>query len=135
MPLPHKLCQPLQLTPKPECSWHTLSSDLFHINEHKWLVISDFYSKMLTVQQIPPSQCKLPKVISVLRELFADHGIPESLGSDGGPQFSRTLFVQFSVTWKFKPSHQWVSEAMIKMVKGLLTCAKYSDQDPHVVLL
>ena len=49
-----------------------LSTDLFHLDEHELLVISDIYSKMLIVQWILPSQCNSAKVISIPTELFGD---------------------------------------------------------------
>ena len=45
----------------------------------KYLVIVDYYSKMPIVQMIPTSQCNSAKMITVLKELSAEHGIPEEI--------------------------------------------------------
>ena len=41
----------------------------------------DYYSKMPFVRRIPSSQCNAAKTISVLKELFSEHGIPETIRS------------------------------------------------------
>ena len=45
----------------------------------EYLVIVDYYSKMLIVQKMPTSQCNSAKMITILKELFAEHGIPEEI--------------------------------------------------------
>ena len=86
-------------------------------------------------------QC--PKKISVLKELFAEHGIPEVLHTDNGPQFANALFTKFATDWLFdhntssprNPRSNGQAEAAIKTVRGLLTHAKCSGQDPYLALL
>ena len=110
---------------------------------HKWLVIRNFYWNMLILWQLLPSQCNSAKVILILKELFPEHGVPESVKSDGSPQFSSTPFAEFTDIWKFDyviispHNHRtnWFVEAMVKAVKGILICAKSSGQDPQLVLL
>ena len=89
---------------------------------------------------MPPSQCNAVKTISVLKELFSKHGIPETLRSDTRPQFASHLFAEFTKEWNFdhnssSPSSNGQAEAAIKIIKGLLTCVKYSGQDPYLALL
>ena len=95
------------------------------------------------VCKIPPSQCNAAKTISILKELFAEHGIPESLCSDNGPQFACALFAEFATNWNFdhctsaptNPRSNGQAEAAMKIVKGLLMQSKYSGQDPYLALL
>ena len=56
----------------------------------EYLVIVDYYSKMPIVRKMPTSQCNSAKTITVLKELFAEHGIPEEIQSDNGPQFAKS---------------------------------------------
>ena len=89
---------------------------------------------------MPPLQCNAAKTISVLKELFSKHGIPETLRSDNGPQFTSHLFTEFTKEWNFdnntssprNPRSNGQAEATIKIIKGLLTHAKYSGQDPFL---
>ena len=92
---------------------------------------------------MPPSQCNASKTISVLKEMFSENGIPETLRSDNGPQFANHMFAEFAKEWNFdhntssprNPGINGQAEATVKIVKGLLTKAKYSEQDPHLTLL
>ena len=45
----------------------------------EYLFIIDYYSKMPIVWKMPTSQFNSAKVITVLKELFAEHGIPEEI--------------------------------------------------------
>ena len=95
------------------------------------------------IRKIPPSQCNAAKTISVLKELFSEHGIPETIRSDNGPQFANHQFAKFAKEWNFdhttssprNPRSNDQAEAAVKVVKGLLTRAKYSGQDPYLALL
>ena len=70
----------------------------------EYLVTIDYYSKMPIVQKMPTSQCHSAKIITVLKELFAEHRIPEEIGSDNGPKFASHLFAEFTKDWNIKHS-------------------------------
>ena len=114
---------------------------MFHGSEY--LVIIDYYSKMPILQKMPISQCNTVKTITMLKELFAEHGIPEEIRSDNGPQFASHLFAEFTKEWNIKhstssprnPRSNGQTDFAVKIVKGLLTCAKCSGQDPYLALL
>ena len=140
---PQEPRQPLQPTPAPECPWQHIGADFFTFDGFEYLVIVDYYTKMPFIRKIPPSQCNASKTISVLKELFSKHGIPETIQSDNGPQFANHQFAEFTKEWNFdhntsSPRNQrsnGQAEAAVKVVKGLLTRAKYSGQDPYLALL
>ena len=109
----------------------------------EYLVIVDYYSKMPIVRKMPTSQCNSAKTIAVLKELFAEHGIPEEIQSDNGPQFASHFFTEFMKDLSIKhstssprnPRSNGQVESAVKIVKGLLTHAKCSGQDPYLALL
>ena len=127
----------------PECPWQLLGTDYFHFDRSEYLVVTDYYSKMPIRRRIPVSQCNASKIISVLKELFTEHGIPEVLHTDNGPQFTNALFTEFATDWKFNhnissprnPRSNSQAEAAIKNVKGLLTHAKCFVQETYLALL
>ena len=140
---PQEPRQPLQPTPAPECPWHHLGANFFTFDGFEYLVIIDYYTKMPFIRKIPPSQCNAAKTISVLKELFFEHGIPETIRSDNGPQFASHQFAEFAKEWNFdhttsssrNPRSNGQAEAAFKVTKGLLIQAKYSGQDPYLALL
>ena len=103
----------------------------------------DYYTKMPFVRKMPPLQCSSAKTIATMKELFAEHGIPEIIRTDNGPQFASHLFTEFTKDWNIdhelsspqNPRSNSQAESAVKTVKGLLTHAKYSGQDPHLALL
>ena len=140
---PQEPRQPLKPTPQPERPWQHLRADFMMFDGSEYLVIVDYYSKMPIVRKMPTSQCNSAKTITVLKELFAEHGIPEEIRSHNGPQFASHLFAEFTKDWNIKhstssprnPRSNGQAESAVKIVKGLLTCAKCSGQDPYLALL
>ena len=130
--------QPLQPSPVPECPWKHIGADFFTFDRFGYLVIIDYYTKMAFIRKIPPSQCNAAKTLSMLKDLFSKHGTPETIRSDNGPQFASHQFAEFAKEWNFdhntssprNPRNNGKAEAAVKVVKGLLTHAKYSGQDP-----
>ena len=74
---PQEPRQPLQSTPAPEQPWQHLGADYFSFDGSEYLVIVDYYTKMPFVRKMSPSQCNSTRTIAVLKELFAEHGIPD----------------------------------------------------------
>ena len=103
-----------------------------------WVLLYD-----TLVWKMPTSQCNSAKTITVLKELYAKHGIPEVIWSDNGPQFASHLFTEFTKDWNIKhgtsssrnPRSNGEAESVVKIVRGLLTHAKCSGQDPYLALL
>ena len=136
---PQEPWQLLQPTLAPDHPWQLLGTDYFCFDRSEYLVVTDYFSKMPIIRRIPVSQCNASKTISVLKELFAEHGILEIPHTDNGSQFANALFTKFATNWKFdhntssprNPRSNGQTEAAIKTIKGLLTYAKWSGQDPH----
>ena len=128
---PQEPRQPLKPTLASECTWQLLGIDYFHFDGSEYLVVTDYYSKMHIRRRIPASQCNASKTISVLKELFTEHDIPEVLCTNSGAQFANALFTKFATDWKFdhntsshrNPRSNVQAEAAVKTVKGLLTHA------------
>ena len=127
-------CQPhapLKAMEPPTRPWQRAGSDLFKFDGHDYLVITDYYSNLLIIHKIPHGQCNAAKVISLSKEIFSEHGIPEVLVSDNGPQYSSSSFAEFADNWKFThltssphhPEGNGFAESMVKVVKQLLQCA------------
>ena len=90
---------PLTPTPTPSHPWQMCTTDIFMLEGIDHLVVGDFYSKMIFVQCLPPGQSNANKVISLLKEMFSEHGIPKVLCSDNGPQYASAQFANFCIAW------------------------------------
>ena len=100
------------------------ATDIFMLEGVDHLVVGDFYLKMIFVQCIPPGQSNANKV-SLLKEMFVEHGIPQVLRSDNGPQYVSTQFADFCICWGIThetsslhyPQSIGFAEACIKSIK------------------
>ena len=114
-------------------AWHqqrhwTASRSMYHLSETltseakaateanttTWATLATTQSRLHDVQwKWIPSHCWLllkdayhmeDAYITVLKELFAEHGIPEEIWSDNRLQFASHLFAEFTKNWNIKHS-------------------------------
>ncbi|GFV90400.1 integrase catalytic domain-containing protein [Trichonephila clavipes] len=82
-------------------------------------------------------------VITVMKSIYATHGIPEELVSHGGPPYNSNLMMNFFREWGIKhhviPTHypraNGQIERAVQTVKNSLTKAIEEGKDLYVVLL
>ena len=125
----------------PTNPWQTLSSDLFELNGHTYILVVDHYSKMPFVKLLTKQTSA--GVIKFLKELFAVHGICRRLYTDNGPQYSSQEFLNFTREWDFQHTtsspryaqSNGFAERMVGVVKQILKKASQSNTDPHMALL
>ena len=70
---------PLTPTPTPSRPWQMCATDIFMLEGIDHLVVGDFYLKDdLCLTCLPPGQSNANKVVSLLKEMFSEHGILKS---------------------------------------------------------
>ena len=82
-------------------------------------------------------------IIKKMKKIFSRLGIPETLRSDNGLQYTAQVFKEFSKDWNFKhvasspeyPKSNGFVEGHIEIVRNLLTKAKQSGKDPYLAML
>ncbi|PFX30005.1 Retrovirus-related Pol polyprotein [Stylophora pistillata] len=82
-------------------------------------------------------------VISLLKTIFAEYGIPATVYPDQGTQFVSQEFKKFAIQYRFEVKHSssrypqsnGFIEAMVKVVKGIMEKAEDSGSDPHLAML
>ena len=78
----------------PTCAWQIVGTDMFMINRESYLIVSDYYSKFPFVYAIP-SPVTSATVISKMKLLFAEQGVPQRVVSDNGGHFNSDAFRKF----------------------------------------
>ena len=86
----------------------------------------DYYSRYIEVAKLRATTSKA--VIQHLKSIFSQHGIPETVFSDNGPQYSSSNFQLFSKEYGFThstsspkyPQTNGAAERAVKAVKSLL---------------
>ena len=133
---------PLTSTPTLSHPWHICASDIFTLDGMDYLILADFYSKVILVHNLPAGQSNSSKVIHIMEEWFCDHDTPEGLCTDNGPQYASAVFADWSIEWGFthETSHphylqsNGFAESCIKIVKHTLQSAKHSGTNPRIAL-
>ena len=75
--------------------------DLFKVGHHMYIACADRLTGWLILYHLGTHQDSR-KVISICRNLFQNYGVPEEFCSDGGPQFTSSIFQDFLKTWGVK---------------------------------
>ncbi|XP_046857922.1 uncharacterized protein K02A2.6-like [Xenia sp. Carnegie-2017] len=121
--------------------WEVVSSDLYHWNNANYLLLVDYYSSYFVVRKL--SSTRSSDIISKLKAIFAEFGIPRKLVSDNGPQYTSQDFEKFTKEYGFEHStssphyHQANGkvERFVATVKNTLQKCKETHQDPALALL
>lgn len=121
--------------------WSKVGPDLFDFNQRTYLVTVDYYSDFFEIDYLQGTTSR--DVIYKVKAHFACHGIPDTVMSDNGPQFSSEEFKNFSKRWGFKhitsspkhPQSNGMSESAVKTAKRLVKRALFPHEDAYLSLL
>ncbi|GFQ80959.1 retrovirus-related Pol polyprotein from transposon 17.6 [Trichonephila clavata] len=145
-----KICQKYQrenqkeilINPEiPGRSWQKVACDFFCLKGKEHLLMMDYLSKYVELK--PLNSTTAQSVITVMKSIYATHGIPEDLVSDGGPPFNSNLMTNFFRKWGIKhhvtpphfPRANGQIERAVQTVKNSLTKAAEEGKDLYAVLL
>lgn len=125
----------------PSRPWEKAASDIFTWQGKHYLVTVDYLSNFWEMDKLHETTSR--EVIKKLKEHFSRYGIPSSLVSDNGLQYSSLEFQAFTREWDFEhytssPHHSQSNgkaESAVKSAKKLLSKCKKSGTDPHIALL
>ena len=114
-----------------------MAKNIFFLKDTHYLVAVDYFSKYLEVIKLGTMTSR--SVIDGLKAMFSRHGIPETVISDNGPQFSSNEFSAFATSYNFihttsspyYPQSNGQAEWTVQTAKRLLT----KSDDPYLALL
>ena len=129
--------EPLIATPLPDYPWQMVATDLFELNKCQYLLVVDYFSRYPEVVKL--SSTSSNQVIAALKTIFARHGIPDTVRSDNGPQYSSQEFAMFASSYGFShitsspryPQSNGQVERTVQTIKNLMK----KSTDPHVAIL
>ena len=133
--------QPMQSHQIPDRPWSKVATDLFTVSGNNYITIVDYFSDFVEVSELEDTTSH--SVIQVLKEQFSRHGIPDTVLSNNGPQFSSQEFHEFSLTWEFNhvtssphhPKSNGKAQSSVKAVTQLFKKAERDGKDPWLALL
>lgn len=129
--------EPLITTPLPDYPWQLVGTDLIELDKCQYLLVVDYFSRYPEVVKL--SSTTSSQVIAALKMIFARHGIPETVHSDNGPQYSSQEFSVFASSYGFNhvtsspkcPQSSGQVERMVQTIKNMLK----KSADPHIAVL
>lgn len=121
--------------------WARVAADLCEFDDRVLLVVSDYYSNFIEVARL--SNLTSHAVIKELKAIFARYGVPDTLVTDNGSQFSSAEFAVFAKTWMFEhktssptyPQSNGKAEKAVQTVKTLFRKCKASGTSEFQALL
>ena len=125
----------------PSCPWSKVGADLFEFQGKYFLILVDYYSKFIEVAQLKHTTGL--EIINHCKSQFARHGIPDIFFSDNGPQFSSSMFDQFSIEYglqhhtssPYHPQSNGMAEKAVQTIKNILRKVTEDKKDFYLALL
>ena len=121
--------------------WEKVGADLFSWSGKDYLLTIDYFSGWWEVDRL--NDTTATAVIRVLKAHFGRWGIPSTLISDNGPQFTAAQFQTFLSEWEIQhhtsapghPNANGKAESGVKAAKQMMEKCKRSNTDPFMALL
>ena len=125
----------------PTGPWEKLGMDLFEFQGAHYLLIADYFSKFPIARKL--RSMTSAEVIGHCKEVFSEYGVPRTVYTDQGTQFTSAEFKHLAEKYKFSLEHSsprhpqanGFAEAMVKVVKNLWIKATEAQEDPYLALL
>ncbi|KAK4296250.1 hypothetical protein Pmani_031249 [Petrolisthes manimaculis] len=122
-------------------AWSKVGADLCFMDGRNLLVVIDYYSNYIEVAK--HNTITSIAVIKELQNIFARHGVPDTLITDNGPQFVTAEFEVFEKKWAFEhvtsspryPQSNGKAENAVKTIKRLFSKCKISGESEYMALL
>ena len=124
----------LQIFPK--YTWKKIGTNIFFLKGTHFLVAVDYFSRYIEVVQLENTS---RNITEGLKSMFSRHGIPETVVSDNGPQYSSCEFSTFAMAYilfhttssPYYSQNNGQAECAVQIAKQLLT----KSEDPYLALL
>lgn len=124
--------------PIPSRPWEKIGTDIFQHEDKYYLVTVDYLTNFMEIDRL--ENLTSHQVIRKLKSHFARYGIPCTVISDNGTQFSSDTFTKFAQEWDFEhqtssphhPQSNGKAESAVKTAKTLL---KKNKDDQFLALL
>lgn len=133
--------EPMRPHDKPREPWRKVGMDLFHLKGKDYLLVIDYHSNYPEFTCL--SDTTAERVVTHTKAIFARHGIPVTVISDNGPQFSSQCFKNFAEMYGFEhvtssphyPQSNGLAEKGVQIVKRILKKAAENAEDPYLAIL
>ena len=117
--------------------WQRVGTDLFYHEGTNYFLVVDYFSRYPKILKFTSTASH--GVIQALKTVFSRHGVPETVQSDYGPQYTSQEFSEFVKAYNFShvtssphfPQSNGQAERTVRTVKNLVK----QSEDPLMALL
>ena len=121
--------------------WAKVGTDLFAKDDRDYLITVDYYSNFWEVDLLPSTESTM--VINKLKNHYERYGIPDTIVSDGGPQYVSHEFAKFCKSWDiihvtsspYNSKANGKAESAVKTYKQIMRKSKDACSDPYLAIL
>ena len=129
------------ITDVPGRSWQKVASDLLSWGGCDYLITTDYHSNFFEIDRLYDTTSNT--VINKLKSQFARYGIPHTLVTDNGPQYTSIVFRKFMSSWNIvhepiSPGNSQANgaaEASVKIAKRIMRKTLAAGEDVFLALL
>uniref|UniRef100_A0A5S6Q9Z0 RNA-directed DNA polymerase n=1 Tax=Trichuris muris TaxID=70415 RepID=A0A5S6Q9Z0_TRIMR len=133
--------EPLRSYDVPTLPWAQIGVDIFDYRGKQYLVAVDFYSDYFDIDEL--KSLTAGAVVLACKKTFSHFGIPVTIISDNGPQFTSTTFAAFARKWGFRhvttsphySQSNGKTESAVKIAKLLMKKVEQDAGDFWLALL
>ncbi|XP_046406352.1 uncharacterized protein K02A2.6-like [Ischnura elegans] len=125
----------------PQFPWSEVGCDIFELYQKYYLVVVDALSNFVEVTTL--DNLRTITAVEKMKSIFARHGIPMVVYTDGALCFDSEMFKKFAKEWEFLhvlssphyPKSNGLAESGVKSIKKIFKKALDSNEDPYLALL
>ncbi|KAL8621136.1 hypothetical protein ACOMHN_004807 [Nucella lapillus] len=133
---PTQIKEPLLPTTLPDRPFQQVAADFCEFKGEQYLILVDYYSRYLEIAHLVRASADV--TIKKMKNIFAHHGVPETLVTDNGRQFTAAEFRTFTDSWgithvtssPYFAQSNGEAERAVKEAKKIL-----AQKDPFLALL
>ena len=96
---PQQQRESIQSFPVPQLPWEIVATDIFEWNNKQYSVLVDSYSGWFEIDKLSSLTSKT--IIEKLKQHFSRFGIPQTIYSDSGTQYTSLEFKEFTQKWVY----------------------------------
>ena len=128
--------EPLKPSPLPDRPWEKVAMDLYDYHGVIYIIVVDYFSRFIETLRLFDTTSR--GTIFRVKDVFARWGIPQTVVSDNGPQFSSQEFAKFASSYGFThittsphfPQANGAVERAVQTAKSIIR-----QDDPHLGLM
>ena len=138
---PNKQKKELILRETPILPWQEVGMDVFEYERSNYMVVVDYLTNFIEVERLKDLTSNT--VIKKTKAVFARHGIPLKVFTDGALYYNSKQFKNFTKEWDFEhiissphyAQSNGMAESAVKRIKTLLKKCEEDNSDVYLALL